>query len=422
MPTLTSILLASVLAVPNIAAPQLAAPALVSGVTYAAANSVATGDQDHAAIASNRNGFVAVVWEDDRDTTAPEDDAHSEVYLRLWHNGTAVYEEKLSAGGTAGTNWKHVEPDVGLDDKGNAVVVWAEDADGNGYFNISYRVVGATGTVTASGRANASTAGQQIWPHVAVDPDGEPTSTTAVGFTVVWEDIQSGSPTVIRAAGYTGVTTKAYEVVASQTTGAHHNPDVAVSASGEATVVWDEDADANGYYNIDVVRLARANGAVTLTRRAANLNGGGQQRHASIAEDFTGDFVVAWESDHTGTNGVWARSFTATGVPRHDDVQISTGTGASAPQVGIDDQANVVVAWTVQATDLDVWIGGRNPDGTTTGRLPAQVFSQTAAGRQEQIAVTSSAWGELTAAYTDDNDGNQFDQVILGLGALNSNW
>ena len=36
-----------------------------------------------------------------------------------------------------------------VDDKGNAVVVWADDPDGNGYYNIPYRVVNTAGTVTA---------------------------------------------------------------------------------------------------------------------------------------------------------------------------------------------------------------------------------------------------------------------------------
>ncbi len=38
-------------------------------------------------------------------------------------------------------------------------------------------------------------------------------------------------------------------------------------------------------------------------------------------------------------------------------------------------------------------------------------------GRQEQLAVTASAWGEIAVTYTDDNDGNTFDQIRLGLGA-----
>ncbi|MEK8106993.1 hypothetical protein NKG94_20985 [Micromonospora sp. M12] len=146
-------------------------------------------------------------------------------------------------------------------------------------------------------------------------------------------------------------------MTASQTTGAHHRPDVAASASGEALVVWDEDADANGSYNIGLTRLARSNGAVALSRRTANAQSGGQQQRASVAANFAGDFTVGWESDHTGTRGVWSRSFTATGTARHDEVPVSTGTGAVAPG-------------SASTTRTTSWWAGRCPAPTrTSGRV-----------------------------------------------------
>jgi hypothetical protein len=401
----------------------LGGPASAQGPTsFVVANSVATGDQDNAAVAANRIGDVAVVWEDDRDSTNPGDDTHSEIFLRLFRNGTSAYETKLSAGGTSGAAWRHVQPDVGLDDRGNVVVVWAEDPDGNGFYNITYRVVSPAGAVLGSGQANASADGQQIHPRVAVDPDGAPASPSAVAFSVVWEDIQGSSPATVKAAGFTGTTTKAYEVTVNATGGSHHNPDVAVSASGDATVVWDEDTDNNGFFNIGLVRLAKANGSIVLSRRSANTFGGGQQQHPAIAANFNGDVVVAWESDHTGTKGVWARSFTAAGAGVAPEVEISTGTGAGAPTVGIDDQTDAVVGWSVSGADPAVWARGLNADGTFTGRLPASAFSQVVTGRQEQISVASSPFGVITASYTDDNDGNSFDQVLLSLGASNADF
>jgi hypothetical protein len=397
----------------------LAAPA---GVTWSTANSVAAGDQDNAAIAMNRNGYVAVVWEDDRDSTNAADTVHSEIFLRLYKDGVSVYEKQLSAGGTSGVSWRHISPDVGLDDRGNAVVVWSDDPDGNGVFNVPYRVLSPTGALLGSGQANADAAGQQIWPKVAVDPDGSPAAPTAVAFTIAWEDVQGTDPATVKASGYTNATTKAYEVTASQTTGAHHRPDVAVSASGDALIVWNEDTDANGFDNIGLVRLARANGAVNLTRRTANSLGDGQQRNAAVAANYNGDFTIAWESDHTGTRGVWERSFTSTGTPRHTEVAVSTEANAGTPSVGLDDQANLVVAWTTPANALDVWARGFNPDGTTAGRIGAQAYSDVTAGSQEGIGIAVSPWGEVSAAFTDDADGNTFDQVRLGLGAVNSTF
>jgi hypothetical protein len=119
---------------------------------------------------------------------------------------------------------------------------------------------------------------------------------------------------------------------------------------------------------------------------------------------------------------VWARSFGADGTGRHAEVEVSTGAGANSPSVGIDDQGNAVAGWSVSGADPAVWARGLNPDGTTTARLPGQSLSQVTTGRQEQMAVAASPWGQLAITYTDDNDGNTFDQVILGLGATNSDW
>jgi hypothetical protein len=381
-----------------------------ASVTWATANSDATGDQDSPAVAANRNGGVAVVWEDDRDTADPADDNHSDVWLRYYLNGSPVYERKLSPGGTSGTNWTHLSPDVGLDDRGDAVVVWADDPDGNGYFNVAYRVVSPAGTVLGSGWANADATGNQIRPRVAVDPDGVPASTSAVGFTVVWEDVQASAVTV-RAAGFTGA--KAYEKRVSPATGAHHRPDVAAGAGGDATVVWEEDTDANGYYNIGLARLAHGSGSVLLSTRIANLNGGGQQLRPVIAATFNGDFAVAWESDHVQPAGVWERSFAADGTARHDEVPVAAG--GAAPAAGVSDQGLVTVGWTVSGTDG--WVLGLNPDGTATARLPVTRLTWSAEGRQDQLTVAVSAGNEVAVAYTDDSDGNGWDQVLLGTGA-----
>jgi hypothetical protein len=195
-----------------------------------------------------------------------------------------------------------------------------------------------------------------------------------------------------------------------------------VPASGDAVVVWDEDGDGDGADDVGLVRLAKADGAVNLARRTANATVTGRQGHSAVAANNHGDVVVAWESDHTGTPGVWTRSFTSTGTPRHADVAVASGTGVADPVVGVDDGAATVVGWSLGGADPDVWLRGLNPDGTTTGRLAAQVLSRTATGRQDQLALAVSPWGEVPLAYTDDSDGNEFDQVLLGIGATNSDW
>ncbi|CAL9547865.1 hypothetical protein SUDANB95_04333 [Actinosynnema sp. ALI-1.44] len=377
-----------------------------AAVTWTTANSTATGDQDNAAVSAVRNGWTAVVWEDDRDSATPTDPVHSDVWIRLFKDGVSRYEKKLSAGGTG--DWRHVQPDVAVHDDGSAVVVWAEDPDGNGFYNIAVRAVRVDGTIAGSATANANSDGQQLNPAVAADPD-------TAGFAVVWEDKQSTTNPTVRVAGFASVTSKTYEAQVHNAGGTHQRPDVAVGAAGNAVVVWEEDGDGNGFFNVGR-KILTPSGGVKLAQGVANASGGGQQRKPVVAANFNGDFAVAWETDHTGAAQVAVRSFLAAGTASSP---VDTLLAGGDPQVGIDDQRGVVVTSVVAS---DVWTQGFNPDGSTNGRLARQATNQTVTGRQDEPALGVDAWGLITIAYTDDNDGNGFDQVYLGTGWQNSDW
>ena len=227
------------------------------------ANSVATGDQDNAQASASRTGFVAVVWEDDRDATDPASELHSEVFLRLYKDGASRYEKKISPAGTG--NWTHLRPDVAVDDNGNVVVAWLDDPDGNGFYNVAVASLNAAGTVAGTAQANADSTGQQLAPAVTIDPDGG-------GFTVVWED-RAATPFAIRAAGYASITSKRYEVQVNAATaagGTQRVPDVASDAAGSSVVVWQEDADGNGFFNIGLKVLTAA-GGVGLSQRICTV-------------------------------------------------------------------------------------------------------------------------------------------------------
>ncbi|MFC0104909.1 hypothetical protein [Kibdelosporangium aridum] len=396
-----------VLTITAIAMLGLTGTAFADGtITWAAANSTSTGDQDNSAISAVRSGYVAVVWEDDRDTTAPENPVHSDIWIRVYRDGASLYEKKLSDSGEG--NWSHVHPDVALHDDGTAVVVWADDKDGNGYYQIAVRTLNTAGTVTGSAVGNATSDGQQINPAVAADPDG-------AGFAVAFEDKQTTTAPTVRLSGFNSITAKAYEVQVNAAGGTHQRPDVAMGAAQNAIVVWDEDTDANANFNV-ARKAFTPTGAVKLAQAAVNVTGDGQQRRASIAANFNGDYVVGWETDHTGTGQIGVRSFSATGAAAST---VDTYVPGTDPQVGIDDQRAAVVNWT-QAQDI--FVQGLNPDGSTAGRQPRITANTNVTGRQDEPAVGVNAWGQIFMTYTDDADGNTFDQVYLGTGLNNSTW
>lgn len=373
-------------------------------LTWTRVNTTTTGDQDNASVATSRTGYTATVWEDDRDTTAPNDTVHTEIFLRLYRDDAPVFEKRVSTGGTG--SWRHVQPDVAVRDNGATVVVFAEDPDGNGYYQIRVLTFDAAGTQTGSTVANATAAGQQTGPEVAADPDG-------AGFAVVFEDEQTDAEPTIRLSGFASVTSKSYELRVHAAGGTNRHPDVAMGAAGNAIVVWDEDVDANGYYNVGLASFTPS-GAVKLAKRTANQAADGQQQNTTVAANFNGDFVVGWETDHLGTEQIGVRSFTATGT-----APAEAFLPGNDPQVGIDDQRYAVAYWTLGD---DVHVQGLNPDGTADGRQPRVRANPSVTGRQNQPALAVDPYGRITLAYSDDGDGDDFDEVNIGTGLTNSTW
>jgi hypothetical protein len=239
----------------------------------------------------------------------------------------------------------------------------------------------------------------------------------------------------VRAAGYRPVASKAWEVQVSGPTsagGVNSRPDVAMDAAGDSMVVWDEDADANGFFNIGLKTLTAA-GTTRRAQTTANAAATGQQRRGAVAATFNGEFAVAWEDDRSGAARVFARAFDAAGRALYAD-HPATEEGASVnegepvgaqsqPGVGIDDQQNVVVSWSeVGYSGHDAWVRGFNPDGTTAGRLPAIRISPFTTFEQTDPALAVSPFGEVWVSYADDADGNGFDQLLVRTGFANAVW
>jgi hypothetical protein len=70
-----------------------------------------------------------------------------------------------------------------------------------------------------------------------------------------------------------------------------------------------------------------------------------RQERPSIAVDGGGRFLVSWQSNHSGSYGVFARRFNATGSPQAPEFQVNTATAGFAPAVANDRDGAFVVVW-----------------------------------------------------------------------------
>ncbi|HZG04480.1 MAG TPA: phospholipase D-like domain-containing protein [Streptomyces sp.] len=405
---------------------------------YSRVNVDAAGDQHYSAVASAGTAdttYTAVVYEngDRHDPSDPE--LGTDVYIRMYRNGVPLWDEKkLSNSGTAGNaTWSHQKPDVGVDDNGNAIVVWTVDDDGNKYGDIAVRKVTPAGTVTSLPRPHASGDGDQLRPTVAVAGDGS--------YAVAWESTADGATlNQVFASSWDASGAQRYRDVQVSTinsgaNGSNRRPDLAVDAAGNAAIVWEEDADGNGGLNIGLAELTPT-GSFGLTRRVANSLTDGQQSKPAVAQTADGRLVAAWTDEYTTGTGVqvrpqrvyhriWSAAGTATAAEQRTtpdgtdtgpyvDAKRPIGTQADADVTAADD-GTFVVAWKEAFVDGfdDVWARGFNADGTTTGRLPATRMNVVTGGGQGGPAVTVAPSGRLALTYSDDYDQNGFNEMRL---------
>jgi hypothetical protein len=304
-------------------------------------------------------------------------------------------------------------PEVGMAGNRNMVFVWADDHDGNGFFEIKMRGFGANGRQLFSQRTvNTDAAGQQLAPHVAVANDGR--------FVVVWQDDTDRNRFFqIKARGFesNGAQRFSQRTINTQARGQQTAPRVAIAPDGFFVVLWEDDEDGNGFTNIRM-RGFNADGTERWNERQVNVRSSGQQRRPRIAMGPFGDFVVVWEND-ADKNGVFQihmRAFTADGNEKFSEKTVNVVARGQQlePDVAVDDVFRPVVVW---ADDRDrngffqIRMRGFESDGRE--RLSERTVNTDPDGQQRRPAIAMEANGRFIVAWEDDKDNDGKANILV---------
>jgi len=300
-------------------------------------NSVSTGQQEKPAIAMDSDGNFVVAWEDDL-----EKDGKYEIFARgFYADGTEQFSDITVNSTTSG---QQIKPAVAVDSGGAFVVTWQDDKDDNGYYQIYARGFHANGTERFPDMTvNSESAGQQKDPAIAMHPGGQ--------FVVAWEDDQDkdGKYEIFARGFYADGTERFHDItVNSDTSGQQINPAVDMDAGSNFVVVWQDDKNDNGYYQI-YARGFHSGGTELLPDMTVNSESAGQQERPDIAMDAGGNFVVTWQDDQddNGYYQIYARGFDGLGDERFHDITVNTNSSGQQtwPTLAMDSNDNFVVTW-----------------------------------------------------------------------------
>jgi hypothetical protein len=291
------------------------------------------------------------------------------------------------------------QPQVGLDQSGNAVFTWSRpdsttDCNGGPCTRIQARARSTDGTLSAVQTLSERGQNAAVDPEVAVDQSGD-----AV---FVWRRRDgttdcNGYPGCLRAQTRTRFASGALSPIQTVSPPGQHSyePHVGVDQSGNAVFVWRgwDPATCGTCFHI----LARAR-SVAGTLSATETLSGGVATAPQVAVDQSGDAVFAWMGyDGTtdcgafGCYRVQTRFRSAAGtLTSLQNISPAGKKGANSPQLGVDQSGNAVFAW-------------RRPDATTdcsgSGCQLVQTRARAAAGTLSAVQTLSSP-GQ-NAAYPD---------------------
>ncbi len=280
-------------------------------------------------------------------------------------------------------------PQVAVAVDGTTTVVWER---WDGFNDIVQARTRPAGSSTFGAAVNLSAAGGNATaPQVAVAVDG--------ATTVVWERSNGSQVTVQASTRPAGSDTFGdAENLSDPALGDAYEPQVAVAAGGETTVVWYHDNGAN-----DIIQASTrpAGGTFPVPADVVNLSaagGNGDDQQLAVAAD--GTTTVIWRR----SSRIQASTRPAGGTfPVPGDVVNLSAAGATAPQVAVGVDGATTVVWRRNNGSNNIVQASTRPAGSSAFGAVVEFLS--AEGRNAydpQVAVGAN--GATTVVWTRRND------------------
>ena len=351
-------------------------------------------NERESSVALSPNGDFVIAWQGDGHDGA----------------GTGIYAQRYTAAGVpAGGEFRvnsytpgdQRDPSATMDAAGNFVVAWHNtglNEIGQSIYGVFIQRYIASG-VPWGGEVQVNTleARSHNHPSVAMDADGD--------LVVTWENINTGNQGgYIYARRYTpSGTPLGGQFIVSPSRFDQFRPSVAVAPSGEFVIAW-QDA-----YRISAQRFAASGTRRGGTIQVDTYTGTEFQFYPSVAMDADGDFVVAWQNEAYGRtgrdgsgSGVYARQYTAAGVPVGDEFRVNSYTPGDQkkPSVAMNNDGSFVVTWT--SANQNGQVNGIYAQSyTSTGTLVGSEFrvSPVAGGDQQNPSMAVDADGDFVVAW-----------------------
>lgn len=353
------------------------------------------------ALAINSDGTFTLAFE-----TFEEDSSGFGIFKQMFlANGTPVADSRVQV--NTDTLDDQSAPAIATDGAGNVLIVWQSKDDANSYgiFGQWYSPDGETNG--AQFQLNATIAGDQTSPDVAIDEDGN-----AI---VTWQgfDATNGWDVYyVRLEGAGDVTPSSEELANVTIPGDQLAPRIAAAlpdanaATGQFVITWQGPGElVEGEASIDVYARRLSSSSTLGSEFIVNFEAEKDQASPEVALDAAGNAVFVWQAEGQQGSGsdVYGRRMSADGTLLGTEdfmVNVTTKEPQRAPAVAMDAAGNFLVTWQSQHQDGYSWgVYGRGYDADCDPVTSEFPINHRVAGPQTVPAVVSNANGEALVAW-----------------------
>jgi hypothetical protein len=308
----------------------------VAQATEFQVNSFTPLDQYQHAVASDADGDFVVAW-----TSEDQDGSELGVFAQRFSSAGVRQGGEFQA--NLYSNSDQFTPAVARDADGDFVIAWREASrDGGGTSVFAQRFNSSGARLGGEFQVNSYTSSNQDEPAVAMDDDGD--------FVIAWNSFgQDGNLRGIFARRFNaaGVAQASEFRVNSYTSGDQLYPSVAIDGNGDFVVTWQSNGQDGGFEGV-FARRFNAAGTAQGVELQASVYTVSNQSDPVAAMDGDGDFVLAWHSNEQdgSSTGVFGRSWSSSGVPQAEfQVNTFTPIGQQYATAAMDADGDFVVAW-----------------------------------------------------------------------------
>ncbi|MDP3025162.1 MAG: T9SS type A sorting domain-containing protein [candidate division Zixibacteria bacterium] len=179
-------------------------------------------------------------------------------------------------------------------------------------------------------------------------------------------------------------------------------PSIAQDPSGDFVVAWED--YRNGESDIYAQRYNLTGSPIGLNFKVNDDFRTGQN-YPAIAMDFTGNFIITWEDTRNGESDIYAQRYNSSGTPLGSNFMVNDDAGDAVqrqPAIAMDSSGDFVITWEDNRNDgtWNIYAQRYNSSGAPTGSN-FKVNDDTGTARQHSPAITIDSSGNFVITWED---------------------